>query len=426
MVKIPPYVGVWLLQLFIILFPMVLYQSFFQKIYMKKRFKILLLTLLCGISIIICMTFPVYINNDYTLDFRFIPLIIAFVFGGYLAGLTLSILLVGYGFIIGGTGFYWEGLMTTLVLIIAFGLISPRIKGWKTGWKGFYPYIILTFTLIFFALGTQFFNNDKFSRPELFLWICFSLLNYLTFWMIMYLQNTLKEQETIFEKIIQFEKKHTINQILISISQQMIHPLQTAGELIDSVHEERLTARQACDLHNIGKELKHAENSLNQYLSLIDEKEDAHGECNFVKELEDAIRLMSLYADMKKVELRYISTAQEDICIKGGHSMIRFSLVNIIKNAIDSCEPMGHVNIFLHEMLKDVYVVIEDNGVGLPANRITAPCKAIKENGPELGLASTFRIAESIGGRVEVKSKPNEGTTFSLYFPKWALKAAYK
>jgi two-component system sporulation sensor kinase B len=119
MAIVPPYIGLWLLQIFCILFPMVLFQSFFQKKFGQKDMQKIIFSVLCGFSIIICMTFPVSINKDYILDFRFIPLILAFMFGGYRVGLVLSLILMAYRYMIGGMGFYLGGLWMTALLLVA-------------------------------------------------------------------------------------------------------------------------------------------------------------------------------------------------------------------------------------------------------------------------------------------------------------------
>jgi two-component system, sporulation sensor kinase B len=421
---IPPYIGLWLLQIFCILFPMVIYQSFFQKKIMKKVHQKVILSILCGISIIICMTFPVSINSNYILDFRFIPLIIAFIFGGYRVGVFLSLVLITYRFFIGGTGFYLGGLSMTTFFVVAFGYILPRSEKWNLIWKKFYPYVLLTCTLIFFALGTQFLDDYSFTRQEIILWAWFSIFNYITFWMIMYLQNTLKEIEDVSQKMIQFEKSHTLNHLLVFISQQLSSPLSNAKEMISLVKEEPLTSHQMFSLRKIESELNQAEQGLEQYLSILDDSKEKQIVWSFVDELENIVELMKLYANVHQVELKYSSTLEEDVSFKGDRIMVRFALINLIKNAIEACDPKGRVNICLHEMLKEIYIVIEDNGVGLPNSvlpQLGKPLPTAKENGTGLGLVSTYKIAESMGGRVEVESSPNEGTTFSLYFPKWAI-----
>jgi two-component system sporulation sensor kinase B len=420
----PAYIGLWLLQIVCILFPMVIYQSYFQKKFIHKNVREKIFGVLSALSIIICMTFPVSINKGYVLDFRFIPLIIAFIYGGYRIGLYLSVLLIGYRLAIGGVGFYLGGLWMTIFLLTAFWFILPRMEKWSTKWRSLYPYLLLTITLVFFALGTQFLADYTFTFPKLSLWLWFSLLSYLTFWTVLHLQNSFKEMEAMSEKVIQFEKNHTINHLLVYISQQTLSPMKSANCFLEMIEDEPLTARQSYQLLQAKNELNQAERSLDHYLTFMDKKWKENKDMSFVKELQEVFGLMKSYAEMHQVDLIYTSTAEEDVSIKGDPSLLRFALMNVIKNAIEACQPKGRVNICLHEMLKDVYIVIEDNGKGIPLqilNQLGKPLSSGKVNGTGLGLASTYKIAESMGGRVEVESNVDEGTIFSLYFPKWEV-----
>ena len=95
----------------------------------------------------------------------------------------------------------------------------------------------------------------------------------------------------------------------------------------------------------------------------MDDNEGKQSVWSFVYELEKVVELMKLYAEIYQVELVYSSTAEDDISFKGDRTMVRFALINLIKNAIEACDPKGHVNICLHEMMKEIYIVIEDNGI---------------------------------------------------------------
>jgi two-component system, sporulation sensor kinase B len=370
------------------------------------------------------MTFPVAVNKEALLDFRFIPLIIAFLYGGFRSGFVISIILIMYRFTIGGTGFYLGGLWMTTFFLTIFYFTLPRMKNWSVNWRKNFPYLLLTFSLLFFALGTQFLDDFSFNASEISLWLWFSLLNHITLWMVLFLQNSINEIEVMNQKVIEFEKNHTVNHLLVFISQQMLAPIKTSQSYLKLVGEETLTNRQAFNILQTKNELIQAERSLENYLTFMDTKWNEQKEMNFVIELKEIVELMKSYAEMHKVELIFTSTAQEDIFMKGEPSMLRFALLNIIKNGIEACSPKGQVNVFLHEMLKEVYIVIEDNGMGIPQHllgQLGKPLTSGKVNGTGLGLASTFKIAKSMGGRVEVESSPNIGTIFSLYFPKWEL-----
>ncbi len=69
-----------------------------------------------------------------------------------------------------------------------------------------------------------------------------------------------------------------------------------------------------------------------------------------------------------------------------------------------------------------VQVVIEDNGPGIPAeiaDRIFDPFFTTKEagTGTGLGLAISRSVIDSLGGEIDVQSRPGKGTRFSVRLP---------
>jgi signal transduction histidine kinase len=64
---------------------------------------------------------------------------------------------------------------------------------------------------------------------------------------------------------------------------------------------------------------------------------------------------------------------------------------------------------------------ISDTGCGIDENDLPVVFDryhTTKETGTGLGLAVVERIISAHGGRVEVSSEKNVGTTFGLYFPR--------
>lgn len=421
MILNPTNLGIWLLQVICILFPMLLYQSFFRQKFGQKKIQKLILGVLCGISIFICMTFPLTFGSNFHLDFRFIPLIVCFFYGGYTTGLILIAIMMIYRFLLGGPGMYLEGIGISFFTLLIFAIILPRYGKWKQSKQIFFSYLCLTLSFLFFIIETQFIGGYAFTKHELLQWIIFCIFNYITFWMVLYLQTSLKEMEEMGTKVIQFEKNHAINHLLIYISQQIITPILSAKESMNNLKEDlSLTPGQTQYITQALNGLNQAETSLKDYMVIMDPQQNSQKSVELPQMIQETVQMIHPFATMHNVELQFLSTAENDICLND-YTLLRFALLNIIKNGVEACTPGGRVDVFLHELIDQFYIIIEDNGPGLPAevlSNLGKPLHSEKENGSGLGIAAAYRITESLGGKVEVESKKGIGTTFSLYFSK--------
>ena len=94
-------------------------------------------------------------------------------------------------------------------------------------------------------------------------------------------------------------------------------------------------------------------------------------------------------------------------------------------NAMAALADEGRMTIATWEKDSDtVAASVEDNGCGMSDET----CRYIfepffttkKEHGTGLGLSITYGIVQKLGGDIEVKSKENKGTKFTVYLPKKA------
>ncbi len=105
-------------------------------------------------------------------------------------------------------------------------------------------------------------------------------------------------------------------------------------------------------------------------------------------------------------------------------SQLQQVLVNLLVNAADALgNKGGTVTIATSREVASGEVVLEvmDTGMGIPkedVTRIFEPFFTTKgQQGTGLGLAVVWGIVKEHGGKIEVKSQPGQGATFTLHFP---------
>jgi two-component system nitrogen regulation sensor histidine kinase NtrY len=102
-------------------------------------------------------------------------------------------------------------------------------------------------------------------------------------------------------------------------------------------------------------------------------------------------------------------------------------MTNVLKNAVEAIEAraneaggqyVGKIAVTISDAAEAIMVTIEDNGIGLPADRerITEPYVTTREKGTGLGLAIVNKIVDEHGGDMSFASTATGGTRVTLRF----------
>lgn len=93
---------------------------------------------------------------------------------------------------------------------------------------------------------------------------------------------------------------------------------------------------------------------------------------------------------------------------------------NLIANAVQATTPGGLVLVSTSHDDGFVEIEVSDTGVGIPPDRLSAifdDFVTTKKRGLGLGLATSRRIVEQLGGSIRVSSEVGRGSTFTVRFP---------
>jgi len=140
--------------------------------------------------------------------------------------------------------------------------------------------------------------------------------------------------------------------------------------------------------------------------------------------LKDAIEIVEPLATAKKLELKLVSPGPGSV-VESDSTKIKQILVNLMSNAVKFTEH-GSVTAEGAVLGREFMLKVSDTGIGIQPeniNRIFDPFWQVEQKatrrapGTGLGLTVTKRLANLLGGDVDVSSTPGQGTAFTVRLP---------
>lgn len=408
----------FVLQLTLIVIPIFIYFTFISEKVESDKKRNVVMSILWGISIFFCMSFPVSLGSDARLDLRFIPLLIGTLYGGVWSGISLSALIILYRLSFGvSIGFY----NTFYVLLFSMPVIFYFQKTYAQSYKDKKVKIVVGLSLYYCMLGiVAFVILRGFSLNDLLVqMIHLSLIVIVTCFFILLIEK-IREIHQLRKEMQNAEKFRVISELTSIFAHEIRNPMQVARGFLQILDDPDMSMKKKEYIKISIEELDRANEIIHDFLSIGKPTINSNERINVGYQLQRVVNILQSYSRNHNVEIK--TNIVPNLWIHANPQKFSQSLINILKNAIESMLNGGIVWVTCTvNDDKFIKVVIKDQGVGMTKKEIDMlglPFYSLKKSGTGLGLMISFQIIRSFKGKIIVKSEKDLGTEFIISFPK--------
>ena len=237
------------------------------------------------------------------------------------------------------------------------------------------------------------------------------------------------ERKQAEQALLRSEKLASVGRMAATIAHEINNPLETIGHALYLASTDRGSSEQAKSyLELASQELERITHVTKQTLAF--HREAKAPVLHDLRESVDGV--LKLFAARMKsrqiaVEKRYAEV--EPVPVYSGE--VQQMISNLLSNSMDAVPNHGKIYLrvspaAMREGARGVRFTIADTGSGIPreaVKKLFEPFFTTKEMiGTGLGLWVSKQIADKHGASIRVRSKPGQGTVFSIVFPAAGIK----
>lgn len=218
-------------------------------------------------------------------------------------------------------------------------------------------------------------------------------------------------------EIARIDRLNLVGQLASGIAHEIRNPMSTVRGYLQLLGEKPAYVGRKSTFDLMISELDRANAIITEILSLAQTTQPELKSQNLNDILNKFYPLLVADAMTQNKHISFIQGEIPNLKLNGNEISQLF--LNIVRNGLESMEERGSISIISYVEKNRVILAIEDEGCGiLPENikKLGTPFFTTKDYGIGLGLATSFRIAESHNAAIHINSS-SSGTTFSIHFP---------
>jgi signal transduction histidine kinase len=216
------------------------------------------------------------------------------------------------------------------------------------------------------------------------------------------------------------ERLASLGRLSAGIAHEIRNPLTGVSLLLDELHDRLLSSsgdqqliRRALD------EIERLEGLVDELLEFSSLPKLRLQTATLGPVLEDTLFLVDKQCRKANIQLER-EIADDLPAFPLDRDRLKQAFLNLMTNAIEAMPAGGLISVVARRENGQVMVAVRDTGEGISPEKhrlIFEPFYTSKGEGTGLGLSITHNIIAEHGGRIEVKSVPEQGSTFTFWFP---------
>jgi len=226
------------------------------------------------------------------------------------------------------------------------------------------------------------------------------------------------------EKLYLTDRLVSLGEMAAGLAHELNNPLTGILALSQLLMRGNLPAEQKEDIECIHNEANRASNIVKNVLLFARNKTGDNGRSSPNDVLKDVLKLREY--DERINNISVVTNLEENLPYipldKGQLQQVFLNMISNAEAAIKEIHNAGTITITTQRVNNHVNIMFSDDGCGIKKQimpRIFDPFFTTKEigKGTGLGLSICYSIIVKHGGKINVKSQVNEGTTFTIRMP---------
>ncbi len=399
------------LNLILLFFPILVYFVYYCycEVCMEKYNQTLLSVALFS-SLYLCLKFGNVFQNDFTIIFCNLPIIVAYLKKQSIVGIIMSIVVIYY--------IYCRSNFSIIIICLNLGCyyLLYLLAKYRHVKNNTFILSIVVVQGFFFSIGYfGIIHNFHFFHLVEILFVM--MLFYILPFSLLYLFQMGDKVTRLYSTVSELERDKQIKNSLFKITHEVKNPIAVCRGYLDMLDVNNQDQVKKY-IPIVRSEIARSLDIMNNFMEFSKIKIDKELiDINLL--LEEIVEEIDVLMCCKKISFS-THILNDEIYVYGDYNRLKQVFVNLVKNSIESIQKDGKIEIVTHILKGKYYIEVIDNGCGMDEDALSKVKEMFfttKDKGSGLGVSLSNEIIVAHQGSMDYYSKVNCGTKVVVKLP---------